>query len=237
MGGLGYFHPHSKFPVDVGRVERDSSETVSPAIFSASVTVGNVNDCGSVGLFMKKRSGPLYDHDYDYDYDQCSSHDQHTQHAQHVFSPLNFDCSSKSSDLGVFSSPASPYIPPQPSSSLSSSASPSPIPHSSVNQFISHTHIEVLDASGYPTTSKQLDNLDAAIPPFLPPSSSISTSEFAMNPHQDKKRSSVDVDGKRRRKTHRTGGVKTRWTMIRLKDSAIHDTSREFELEGCLGGF
>jgi len=121
-GGLGYFHPHAKFQVN--NAVRDSVETVSPAIFSASVTVGNINDCcGSVELFMKKRSGPM--HDYDYDYDQYSSHDQHTQHAPHIVSSLLFDRSSSSSDLGVFYTP--PPCIPTPSSSSSS------IPHSSLS--------------------------------------------------------------------------------------------------------
>lgn len=96
QGGLGYFHPHAKFQVDAVRVERDSSETVqvSPAIFSAtrSVTLGNVNDCGSVGLLKKKRSGPMYKYD-----EQYSSHNQHNQHAQHVISSLILDTSTESS--------------------------------------------------------------------------------------------------------------------------------------------
>ena len=80
-GGLGYFHPHAMFQVDGGRVES-----------STSVTVGNINDPGSVESFMKRRSGPIYE----YEYDQQPNHDQDTQHAQHVISSLIFDCSSES---------------------------------------------------------------------------------------------------------------------------------------------
>ena len=117
-GGLGYFHPHAQFQVDAGR---DSSETSgSPALFSANVTVGNVNDRGSLGLFMKKRPGSMYDYDHDREYDQQSSDDKRTQR---VLSSL-FHRSPESSDLGVFCSP------PTPPSSSSSSLS---IPPSSVN--------------------------------------------------------------------------------------------------------
>lgn len=114
-GGLGYFHPHAQFHVDA------SSETGPPTIFSANVTVGNVNDRGSLGLFMKKRPGPMYDYDHDHEYDQHSSDDRRTQL---VISSL-FDRSPELSDLGVFCSPPAPP--------LSSSSSPSPIPPSSVN--------------------------------------------------------------------------------------------------------
>jgi len=119
QGGRGYFHPHAKFQVEAVRVERDSSETVSPAIFSASVTLGNVNDCGSVGLLKKKRSPPMYKYD-----EQYSSHNQHNQHAQDVISSLILDTSAESSDLGV----AAPYVP-----TLSSSF-PSSMPHSALNK-------------------------------------------------------------------------------------------------------
>jgi len=94
QGGLGYFHPHARFQVDTVRVERDSSETVSPAIFSASVSLGNGNDCGTVGLFKKKQSRPMYE-----DEEQYSSHNQYI-----------LDASSASSDLGVFY-PSAPYVP------------------------------------------------------------------------------------------------------------------------------
>jgi len=112
QGGLGYFHP-------AVRVERDSTETVSPTIFSARVTLGNVNDCGSVGLLKKKRSGPMYKYD-----EQYSSYNQHNQHAQHVISSLILDTSAESSDLGL----AAPYVP-----TLSSSF-PSSMPHSALNK-------------------------------------------------------------------------------------------------------
>jgi len=88
-GGLGYFHPHAQFHVDA------SSETGPPTIFSANVTVGNVNDRGSLGLFMKKRPGPMYDYDHDHEYDQHSSDDRRTQL---VISSL-FDRSPELSDL------------------------------------------------------------------------------------------------------------------------------------------
>lgn len=144
QGGLGYFHPHAKFQVNT---VRDSTETVSPTIFSASVTVGNINDCGSVDLFMKKRSGPMYD--YDYDYDQYSRYDQHTQHAEQVVSSLLFDHSLDSSDLGVFYTPP-PRIPTPPSSSSlcvsprlmydTSTSTPSPsLPSSNNNNTASHS--------------------------------------------------------------------------------------------------
>jgi len=101
QGGLGYFHPHAKFQVNAVRSERDSVE-----------------------LFMKKRSGPMYDYDYDYEYDQYSSHDQH---AEHIVSSLLFDHSSDSSDSDAFYTP--PCIQTPSSSSLSSSS----IPHSSLS--------------------------------------------------------------------------------------------------------
>jgi len=233
-GGLGYFHPHAGFQVDAARVEGDSLETASPAIFSASVTVGNVTECGSVGLFMKQRSGTLYEYEYD----------QQSSHAQHVITPLVFDCSSESSDLGVFCSSPSPYVP---TSSLSSTCSPS-IPHPSVNfssrnvyntstappspsLTANHNIAGVHDGYGYPSPSK-------AVPLFMSPSSSISISGSPHDNHQDKKKSSVDADGKRRRKsreyTHNRaeGGSQTK-----VGTQRTTSTSREFELEGCLGGF
>lgn len=193
----GYFHPHAKFQVDALRVERDSSETPTSALFSASVTVSNANGGESaVGLFMRKRSGPMYD----YDYDQYSSHDQHTQHAaQHVISSLMFDRSSESSDLGILCSPPTPYLP---ASSSSLSPSPSSLAHSAIN-----------------FSAQDMYNTSTAPPP------------------------SSSTDGKRRRKskdyTHNRdrGKDQRQRTMLMSRDSDSYDTSREFESEGCLGGF
>ena len=208
--GLGYFHPHAKFQVNAAR---DSVETVSPTIFSASVTVGNINECGSVELFMKKRSGPVYD--YDYEYDQYSSHDQHTQHAEHVVSSLLFDCSSDSSDLGVFYTPP-PSIPTPSSSSLSSS----PIPHSS----LSVSPRNVYDAT---TASPS--------PSPIAGSSNGNTANH-LEKHQDKRKNSVDVGRKKRGKNRMEGECRTKWTMLRPGTSDSY-SSPETELEGCLGGF
>lgn len=152
-GGLGYFHPHAKFQVNA---VRDSVETVSPTIFSASVTVGNINERGSVELFMKKRSVvPMYDYN-DYEHDQHSGHDQqHTQHAEHtIVSSLLFDHhhSSDSSDLGVFYTP--PRIPPTPSSSSSSSSS---IRHSSLSVSPRHVY-DSSTATSFPSPTTSNNN-------------------------------------------------------------------------------
>jgi hypothetical protein len=114
QGGLSYFHPNAKLQANA---VRDPVEMVSPTIFSASVTVGNFNECGgSLDLFMKKqRSGTMYDYD-----DQYSNHDQQ---AEHIVSSLLYD---HSSDSGDFYTPP-PCIPPTPSSSS--------IPHSSRNMY------------------------------------------------------------------------------------------------------
>ena len=210
QGGLGYFHHYAKF-----------QEPVSPTMFSANVTV---SDCGSMGLFRKNGSGPMYEYDYDYEYDQYSSHDQHTQHTQHVISSLVLKPSSESSDLGVFCSPPAIYVSSPSSSPSSSSSSPLSIPHSSVN------------------ISPQ-DLYDSLTAP-LSPSSTATNNDAAT--HSDakrihKKKSSVDVGGKKRRKSREytlnpvegEGGIQ--WTtMLRPGDSG---TRRELELEGCLGGF
>ena len=217
QGGLGYFHPHAKFQVNTVRVERDSVETVSPTIFSASVTVGNVNERGSVELYMKKRSGPLYD--YDYEYDQYSSHDQHTQHAEHVVSSFLFDHSSGSSDLGVFYTP--PTCIPTPSSSSSSSPS------------ISHSSLSLPPRNRYntsPTTSSS------------GPTAGSSNNNAPSRPdkqHQDRKGTSVDV-GRKKRWKNREYVVEGECRTKRMSStSATSDsyTSPGFELEGCLGGF
>lgn len=210
-GALGYFQPRAKFQVNAVRVERDSVEAVPPTIFSASVTVGNVNDCGSM-LFMKKHSGPMYDYDYQY-----SSHDnQHTQHAEHVqvqaaVSSLLFDRSSDSSDLGVsrfYTSP--PCIPSTPASSLSSSSS---IPHSSLS--ISPWNDYSTSTAATPTAGSSNNNAAS---------------------HSDKR---VDVGGKKRKnRVGRECRTTKRITVLRPGASGSYvTTSPEFELEGCLGGF
>ena len=111
QGGLGCFHPHTQFQVDAVRVERDSS-TASPITFSASLTVGNISN--SMGLFRKKRLGPMYEYDYDCEYDQYSSRDQYTPHARHVIPSFILDPPSDS-DLNVFRSPPARYVPAPPS--------------------------------------------------------------------------------------------------------------------------
>jgi len=182
QGGVGYFHPHAKFQVSTVRVERDSVETVSPTIFSASVTVGNVNECGSVELYMKKRSGPVYD--YDYEYDRYSRHDQHTQQA------LLFDNSSDSgsSDLGVSYTPP-PCIPTQPSSSSSSS-----MPYSSL--YISPRNV--------------YDTSTAMSSPSPTAGSSNNNTARHSDKHQEKKQTSVDVGRKKRLKNRVEGECRTR---------------------------
>jgi len=220
QGGLGYFHPHAKFQVNAVRVECDSVETVSPTIFSASVTVGNVNERGSVELFMKKRTGPIYD--YDYEYDQYSSHDQQTQHAEHVVSSLLFDHSSDSSDLGLFYTPP-PCIPTLPSSRSSSSSSLS-IPHSSLCISSPRNEYNTSTATSSPNPTAGSSNNNTA---------------SHSDKHQDKKKTSVDVQvgGKKRWKNREytqnrvEGECRTKRTMSRP------DASNTFELEGCLGGF
>ena len=229
-GGLGYFHPHAKFQVNTVRVERDSVvETVSPTIFSASVTVGNVNECGSVELYMKKRSGPMYDYDYDYDQYSSSTHDQQqqqhtTQHAEHVVSSLLFDHSSGSSDLGVFYTPP-PCIPTPSSSSSSSSSS------------ISHSSFSLSPRNGYNNTSTSPS----------PTAGSSSSNNNNTPSHQDKKKTSVDVGGggggrkKRLRNREYTtttteNRVEGEYRTKRMLTPASY-TSPEVELEGCLGGF
>lgn len=209
QGGLGYFHPHAKFQVNTVRVERDSVEAVSPTIFSASVTVGNVNECESVELFMKKRrSGPVYDYDYDYDR-SYSSHDQHTQHAEHVVSSLLYDHhSSDSSDLGVSYTP--PPCIPTPSSSSSPSSS---MPRSSLS-------ISPRNGSNTSTATSS-------------PSPTAGSSNSNTTSHSDvsrKKRS------KNRGYTQNQieGKCRTQWMLRPASDCY---TSPEFELEGCLGGF
>ena len=147
QGGLGYFHPHAKFQFNAVRVERDSSETVSPAIFGASVTLGNVNDCGSVGLLKKKRSRSMYKYD-----EQYSSHNQHNQHAQHVISSLILDTSAESSDLGA----ATPNVPTPVASSF-----PSSMPHSALNQ----SPRNVYDTLSVPPSPKSTTSNNTATPP------------------------------------------------------------------------
>jgi len=147
QGGLGYFHPHAKFQVDAVRVERDSSETVSPpTFFSASVTLGNANDCGSVGLLKKKRSGPMYKYD-----EQYSNRNHKNQHAQHVIPSLIMDSSEESSDLGV----AAPYVP-----TLSSSF-PSSMPHSALNR----SPWNVYDTLSVPLSPRSTTSNNTATPP------------------------------------------------------------------------
>ena len=213
QGGLGYFHPHAKFQVNTARVDRDFAET-SPTIFSASVTVGSVNECGSVELFMKKRSGSMYD--YDYEYDQYSSHDQHAQHAEHVVSSLLFDHSSDSSDLGVFYTP--PPCIPTPSSSSSSSSS---IPHSSLS---------VSPRNVYDTST-------ATSSPSPTAGSSNNNTTGHSDKHQDKKKNSVDIGRKKRVKNRVEGECRTEWTNMLRPGTSDSYSSSEFELEGCLGGF
>jgi hypothetical protein len=219
-GGLGYFHPHAKFQVNA--VRGDSVETVSPTIFSASLTVGNINECGSVELFMKKRSGPMYD--YDYEYDQYSSHDQHHTHTQHA-SSLLFAHSSDSSDLGVFYTPP-PCIPTPSSSSSSSSLS---IPHSS---FVSPRNV--------------YDTSTATCSPSLTTTTGTNAASYSEK-LQDKKKKLVDVCNRKKRGKNREdntqnqpeGECRTRWTMLRRPDTPDDSgyISPEAELEGCLGGF
>jgi len=207
QGGLGYFHPHAKFQVNA---VRDSVETVSssPTIFSASVTVANINERGSVELFMKKRSGPM--HDYDYEYDQYSSHDQqHTQHTEHIVSSLLFDNSSDSSDLGVFYTPP-PCIPTPPSSSSSSSS----IPHSSLS--LSPRH--VYDTSTAATSSPGPNNM----------------ASHSDKLQDNRKNSMMDVGRKKRGKNRVEGECRTKWTMLRRPGTPDNYISAE---EGCLGGF
>ena len=190
-GGLGYFHPHAKFQVNTVRVERDSVETVSPTIFSASVTVGNVNECGSVELYMKKRSGPVYD--YDYEYDRYSSHDQHTQHA------LLFDHSSDSSDLGVSYTPP-PCIPTPPSSSSSSSS-------------ILHSSLSISPRNVY-------DSSNAMSSPSPTAGSSNSTTARHSDKHQEKKKTSVDVGSRKKRLKNRVEGeCRTKLMLKKPSDS------------------
>ena len=65
-GGLGYFHPHAKFQVYAAVhdsvVEKTTTTVSSPTIFSASVTVGNNNKCGSVEVFTSMMTKNERDH-------------------------------------------------------------------------------------------------------------------------------------------------------------------------------
>jgi len=210
QGGVGYFHPHAKFQV----------ETVSPTIFSASVTVGNVNECGSVELLMKKRSGPVVYYDYE-NYDQYSSHVQHVQNAPHVVSSLLFDHSSDSSDIGVFyTTPATP---------LSSTSISSSIPYSSLGISPRNVHnTSSATSSPGPTAGSSSNNNTAS----------------HSDKHQDKNETLVDHDvGRKKRWKNRQyaqnrveGECRTKRTKLTSGASDSY-TPPELELEGCLGGF
>ena len=258
-GGLGYFHPHAKFQVNAAVrdsvvVEKTKTTTVSssPTIFSASVTVGNINECGSVEVFTsmttKKRTGPpppsMYDYDYDYEYDQYSSSSHHDHHQQQHTTSLLFasersssssSSSSDSSDLGVFYTPP-PCIPTPPSSSS--------IPHLSLSESSPYGWNVYDTLTATTTTTSTYTNTEKKL--------------------QDKKKKLVDVGGIRRKSSSRGGknrgeddssaqkngaGVegfggggggecRTKWTMLRRPDTPDSGyISPEVELEGCLGGF
>lgn len=215
QGGLGYFHPHAKFQVDP---ERDFSETVSPALFSASVAVG-INHCGSVGLFhvREKLSGPVHQFDYDYEYDQYSSHDQHTQHAQHVISSLTLDPSSEPLDLSAF------RLPPAPCAPITSSSLPS------TSSSLNVSPRNMYDSLTPPSPTSTASNNNSTVSLF--------------DKHQHRKKNSESLDGGKNFKKRRNSREYTRyraetmgwtqWTMSRPGES----DGGESDLEGCLGGF
>ena len=213
QGGLGYFHPHAKFQVNAVRVERDSVETVSsPTIFSASVTVGNVNECGSMELLMKKRSGPIYD--YDHEYDQYSSHDQHIQHVP----SLLFDHSSDSSDLGVF------YTPP---------CIPTPSPSSASSSSILHSSLSISPRNVYNTSTATSSSSPTAGSSIASRSNKHQDKKTTSMDVGRKKRSKNREDTQNRVE----GECRTKRTKLKPGVSDSYSSSSELELEGCLGGF